>query len=73
MTKTKKSDIIEEIKVVDNWEFGNPFGEIQEIVHYSGCWKEHGRCAIKKLEELEIFLSMCKDKVDKKEMRKVLE
>lgn len=64
MTETIVSDIIEEI---------NPFGEVQEVLHYSGCWKEHGACAIKKLKELEIFLSMCKDKVDKKEMRKVLE
>jgi hypothetical protein len=51
----------------------NPFGDEVPLVHFKGCWREHGRCAIKKLEELEIFLSMCKDKVDKKEMRKVME
>lgn len=44
-----------------------------QSTHYAGCWREHGACAITRLKELEIFLSMCNSKkIDTKEIRKVI-
>jgi hypothetical protein len=54
-------------------EDSNPFGEVRLETHYKGCWREHGRCATKKLEELDILLNMCKNVVSKKEMKRVLD
>lgn len=41
----------------------NPFGEEQIIVHNADCWRVHGACAIKKLDEIERLMKVCKKTV----------
>jgi hypothetical protein len=67
LTFIKEYDIMEEIQEE------SPFGDVQEIVHSPTCWKEHGVCATKRLEELLTLLKMSKKKVDRDELIKILE
>ena len=51
----------------------NPFGVETELVHEPMCWKEHGLCAIKLLNEMYILLGMAKKTIDKDILIKIME
>ena len=65
LTKKEESVIIKENK--------SPFGEARQTTHYKDCWKEHGLCAIKKLTEIQLLLSMAKSTVKTKEIMRIFE
>lgn len=67
LTELRRYGIIEEI------DDTSPFGEVQEVVHDSTCWKIHGLCAIKKLSDIQTLLSMSKKKVDKELIIQIIE
>jgi len=50
-----------------------PFGTATEVIHEPMCWKEHGLCATKRLEELLTLLKMSKKKTDRDELIKIIE